>query len=76
MGYGDAADRVQELFLAGRRDEAMAAVPNALCDEISLVGPKGRVRERLAVWRESPVTMLNVGAADRETLRFMAEELL
>lgn len=76
MGYGEAADRVQELFLAGRRDEAMAAVPNALCDEISLVGPKGRVRERLAVWRESPVTMLNVGAADRETLRFMAEELL
>ena len=76
MGYGEAADRVQELFLAGRRDEAMAAVPNALCDEISLVGPKGRIRERLAVWRESPVTMLNVGAADRETLRFMAEELL
>ena len=76
MGYGDAADRVQDLFLAGRRDEAIAAVPNELCDEISLVGPKGRIRERLAAWRESPVTMLNVGTANPATLRFMAEELL
>ena len=76
MGFGDAADRVQELFLGGRRDEAIAAVPNELCDEISLVGPKGRIRERLAAWRESPVTMLNVGTGNPETLRFMAEELL
>ena len=76
MGFGDAADRVQELFFAGRRDEAMAAVPNELCDEIALVGPKARIRERLAAWKESPVTMLNVGTANPETLRFMAEELL
>ena len=76
MGYGDAAERVQELFMARRRDEAIAAVPNELCDEISLVGPKGRIRERLAAWRESPVTMLNVGTANPATLRFMAEELL
>ena len=76
MGFGDEADQVQALFLAGRRDEAIAAVPNELCDEIALVGPKARIRERLAAWKESPVTMLNVGAGDRETLRFMAEELL
>ena len=76
MGFGDAANRVQELFMAGRRDQAIAAVPDELCDEISLVGPKARIRERLAAWRESPVTMLNVGTADTETLRFMAEELL
>ena len=76
MGFGEAADRVQELFFAGRRDEAFAAVPNELCDEIALVGPKERIRERLAAWRESPVTMLNVGTADPDTLRFMAEELL
>ena len=76
MGFGEAAERVQELFFAGRRDEAMAAVPNELCDEIALVGPKARIRERLAAWKESPVTMLNVGAANGETLRFMAEELL
>lgn len=76
MGFGEAADRVQELFFAGRRDEAMAAVPNELCDEIALVGPKARIRERLAAWKESPVTMLNVGTANPETLQFMAEELL
>ncbi len=76
MGFGEAADRVQELFFAGRRDAAIAAVPNELCDEIALVGPKERIRERLAAWKESPVTMLNVGSANAETLRFMAEELL
>ena len=76
MGFGEAADRVQELFFAGRRDAAIAAVPNELCDEISLVGPKERIRERLAAWKESSVTMLNVGSANAETLRFMAEELL
>lgn len=76
MGFGEAAERIQELFFAGRRDEAMAAVPNELCDEIALVGPKERIRERLAAWKESPVTMINVGSGNPETLRFMAEELL
>ena len=76
MGFAAEADHVQELFMAGRRDAAMAAVPDGLCDEISLVGPKERIRDRLAAWKESPVTMLNVGAADPDTLRFMAEELL
>ena len=76
MGFGEEADRVQELFMAGRRDEAMAAVPSELCDEISLVGPRERIRERLAAWKESPVTMINVGTGNPDTLRFMAEELL
>ena len=76
MGFGEAAERVQALFMAGRRDEAMAAVPDELCDEISLVGPKGRIRERLAAWKESPVTMINVGSGSMDTLRFMAETLL
>ena len=76
MGFGDAAERIQELFFAGRRDEAMAAVPNELCDEIALVGPRERIRERLAAWKESPVTMINVGSGNPDTLRFMAEELL
>ena len=76
MGFGAEADRVQELFFAGRRDEAIAAVPDELCDEISLVGPKERIRERLAAWKDSPVTMLNIGSANPDTLRFMAEELL
>ncbi len=76
MGFGEDAERVQELFMAGRRDEAMAAVPSELCDEISLVGPKARIRERLQAWKDSPVTQINVGTGNPETLRFMAEELL
>ena len=76
MGFGEAADRIQELFLSGRRDEAIAAVPDELCDEISLLGPRERIRERLQAWKDSPVTMLNVGSADKDTLRLMAEEVL
>ena len=64
------------LFLSGQRDQAIALVPDELCDEISLVGPKERIRERLQAWKDSPVTMINVGSGDAETLQFMAEELL
>ena len=76
MGFGEEANKIQELFLSGQRDQAIAAVPDQLADEISLCGPKERIRERLAAWKESPVTMLNVGSADADTLRFLAEELL
>jgi F420-dependent oxidoreductase-like protein len=76
MGFAAEADKIQELFMSGHRDEAIAAVPDQLVDEISLCGPKERIRERLEVWKESPVTMLNVGSADADTLRFLAEELL
>src|SRR4029453_11758193 len=51
MGYGDGVDRTQDLFFPGRRDEAAAAVPDAFADEISLVGPKERIRERLQAWK-------------------------
>ena len=76
FGYGEAADRIQELFLSGQRDQAIAAVPDELADEIALVGPKERIRERLQAWKDSPVTQINVGSADPATLQFMAEELL
>jgi alkanesulfonate monooxygenase SsuD/methylene tetrahydromethanopterin reductase-like flavin-dependent oxidoreductase (luciferase family) len=62
--------------LAGRRGEAIAAVPDALADEISLVGPPARIRERLGAWRESPVTTLLAGTRDPAALRLLAEELL
>lgn len=70
LGYAEEATRVQELFLAGRRDEAIKAVPDELADAISLLGPLGRVKERLALWRDSPVTTLLIaGVKDEPTLR-------
>ncbi len=73
MGYEEEARRIQRLFLAGRREEAVAAVPDAFADEISLVGPRERIAERLALWREGPVTDLLVTAPDPATLRLLAE---
>jgi alkanesulfonate monooxygenase SsuD/methylene tetrahydromethanopterin reductase-like flavin-dependent oxidoreductase (luciferase family) len=76
FGFEDAANEIQDLFMAGKRDQAIAAVPDELADEISLCGSKDRIRDRLGAWKESPVTQLSVGAADADTLRFLAEELL
>ena len=75
LGFADAAQEIQDLFMSGKRDDAMAAVPNELADEISLVGPKERIRERLQAWKDSDVTSLTIGTRDMETLEFMAEEL-
>ena len=58
MGYEDDAHRIQDLFFEGKRDEAIMAVPEAFADEISLVGPKERIAERLEAWRRTPVTTL------------------
>ena len=52
------------------------AVPSAFADEISLVGPKERIAERLSLWKDSPVTTLIVGANNSSTLRTMAELVL
>ena len=76
FGFADAAEEIQALFMAGKRDQAYAAVPNELADEVSLVGPPERIRERLQAWHDSPVTQLNVGANDMDTLRVMAELVL
>jgi len=75
-GWNEAAERVQELYLAGRQREAIAAVPDDLVDAVALVGPKERIAERLAAWRETPVTTLVVGSPDPEALRVMAELVL
>ena len=76
MGFAAEAQKIQDLFFAGNRGEAIAAVPDAFCDEISLVGPRERIRDRLAVWRESPVTTLLVPGTDLDTLRAVAELVL
>ncbi|MFD7228883.1 LLM class F420-dependent oxidoreductase [Streptomyces sp. NPDC059881] len=73
MGYEDAARHIQRLFAEGRRQEAVLAVPDAFADEISLVGPRQRIAERLELWRKGPVTDLLVTAPDPGTLRVLAE---
>ena len=76
MGFGDEARHVQDLFFAGRRDEAFAAVPEKLADEISLSGPVERIRERLQAWKQCGVTTLLVGTRDPAALRLLAENIL
>lgn len=72
-GYGDAAARIQELYLAGRKAEAAQAVPYELCDEMSLVGPVERIAERYRSWEDAGVTTMLVQAMQPEALRLMAD---
>jgi F420-dependent oxidoreductase-like protein len=72
-GYEEEARRIQELYLAGKQLEAMAAVPDALIDEVALVGPREAIRDRLDAWREAGVTRLLVSTHDIGTLRALAE---
>ena len=75
-GWEDEAERIQELYLAGKQREAIAAVPDELVDAVSLVGPKERIAERLEAWRETPVTTLVLGTTQPEALRTLAELVL
>ena len=59
-GFGPQADRIQELYLAGEKDAAAKAVPDELVRDISLIGTREFVKERVAAFRESGVTTLNV----------------
>jgi len=72
-GYEAEAERIQELYLDGKQREAIAAVPDALIDDVSLVGPPERIRDRLDAWRESGATTLLVATRDLTSLRTMAE---
>jgi F420-dependent oxidoreductase-like protein len=76
MGFEAEALEVQRLFMAGKRAEAAAAVPDALADEISLAGPPARIRDRLRAWKESPVTTLIAGTRDPAAVRLLAEAAL
>lgn len=75
LGYEREATRIQDLFLAGHRREAVAAVTTAMVEEMCLVGPKAKIRDDLAAWQESPATTLLV-AGDLPLLRTMAELVL
>jgi len=72
-GYEGAAKTIQDLYLSGKKEEAAAAVPDALVDEVALCGPRERIRERLEVWKSSGVTTLLCGVGQVEALRVMAE---
>ncbi|MCH6163573.1 LLM class F420-dependent oxidoreductase [Streptomyces marispadix] len=70
-GYEEAAEKVQDLYLAGKKREAEAAVPAEFCELVSLCGPEGYVRERIEAFREAGVTMLNVTPVGPEPARLI-----
>jgi F420-dependent oxidoreductase-like protein len=72
-GYEEAAYKIQDLYLAGSKMEAVQTVPDQLVDEVALCGPRERIAERLNLWRESGVTTMICGLSDLATLRAMAE---
>ena len=80
LGYGEAAEKIQELYLSGQQAEACAAVPKELLDEVALVGPKERIRERLGMWKQAGekghVGTMLLGVHDPEVLELFAQELL
>ena len=72
-GFGDAAARVQELYLAGRKEEAAAAVPDEWVDQKSLVGPRARIIARFRAWADSGATTVTVRTQQDDALDVMAE---
>lgn len=80
LGYGDEARQIQELYLSGKKAEAEALVPNQLLDDVALVGPKERIIERLAPWKDAAkrgeVGTMLLGVHDTAVLELFAKELL
>ena len=80
LGYAEAAAKIQDLYLDGKKNEAAAAVPDALIDEISLVGPAARIRDRLEAWkaagRAGHVGTMVLRGASKDAMRLIAEAVL
>jgi len=76
LGYEDAAIKIQDLYLDGKKAEALAAVPDELADSVSLVGPRERIAERIEAWKKSPATTLLLGAQQPDAVRLLAELVL
>jgi F420-dependent oxidoreductase-like protein len=72
-GFGEAAQRIQELYLAHRKEEAEAAVPDEWVDMKSLVGPPGRIKRRFRAWEDSGATSMTVRSRQPEAVAVMAE---
>jgi F420-dependent oxidoreductase-like protein len=75
-GFQEAADQVQDLYLAGQKEAATQAIPDDLVDAVALCGPKSRIAEKLEMWQASPITTLNMTTFDPATVRVMAELVL
>jgi F420-dependent oxidoreductase-like protein len=73
VGFEAEAERIQNLFLGGKRDEAIAAVPDELVDALHLVGTPERIRDRFAAWKSLPIGTLMVGTQQMEAVRLLAE---
>jgi len=71
--YGEAAETVQDLYLAGRKAEAMEAVPDEFIDEMALLGPADRIRERYKAWEDCGITGITVSSSQPEALELMAD---
>lgn len=80
LGYEEAAKKIQDLYLDGKKVEAMMEVPDALVDEVAIVGSKDHVRDQLQRWKEAGkknhVSSMLVGGATKETMQLLAEEML
>ena len=72
-GFEAEANQIQDFYLSGKKREAIAAVPDALVDEISLCGPRERIADRLAAWKDCGITTLICGTSDIAAIRMMAE---
>lgn len=75
-GYEAAAVKIQELYLVGKKMEAITTVPDELVDEVALCGPRERIAERVEAWRSSGITTLICGTANLDSIRVMAELVL
>ena len=72
-GYREAAERIQELYLAGHKDEAAAAVPDDWVDRKSLVGPPARIKERYRAWTDCGLTGLTIRSKQPQAIEVIAE---
>ncbi|GAB2673246.1 LLM class F420-dependent oxidoreductase [Saccharopolyspora gloriosae] len=76
MGYPEAVEEITAHFLAGRRERAVAAVPDELVDDVSIIGDREQVRAGVRAWREAGVDTLLVGCRDVAQLRAVADAVL
>jgi F420-dependent oxidoreductase-like protein len=75
MGWGDVAKKVQDLYLAGKKDEAVSLIPLELVQDVALIGPLGKIKDELAAWKETCLTTMMV-AGPPQMLKTAAELVL